>query len=175
MATNFPGSLDTFTNPTTGDDLNDSIGGRTHSAMHADLNDAMEAVQTAFGVAAWQTYTPTVTGPNIGSTGTKVGRYRIIGKVMVGTIDVVFGGTGIAAGSGNYTFSLPTAASSSSGSIWGMAAMQRASTYTVGATYFNTTTEAIVVYSGGILSSSTPTGTWVAANFIRLQFTVELP
>jgi hypothetical protein len=47
--TNYPGSLDSFTNPTGADDLDDSIGGRTHADMHADINDAMEAVQTALG------------------------------------------------------------------------------------------------------------------------------
>jgi hypothetical protein len=49
MPTNYPGSLDSFSNPTGTDDLDDSIGGRTHSEMHADINDAMEAVQTALG------------------------------------------------------------------------------------------------------------------------------
>lgn len=49
MATSFPGGLDSFTNPTGSDGLATEIGTRTHSEMHADINDAMEAVQTALG------------------------------------------------------------------------------------------------------------------------------
>lgn len=50
MATSYPGGLDAFTNPTSGDDLDDSVGGRTHSQMHADVNDALEAVEGELGV-----------------------------------------------------------------------------------------------------------------------------
>lgn len=49
MATNFPTSLDTFTNPTGSDKLGDSVGGRAHSAMHADVNDAVRALQAKVG------------------------------------------------------------------------------------------------------------------------------
>lgn len=49
MASSFPGSLDSFTNPTGANDLGDSVGGRTHSAMHADINDAVENIQAALG------------------------------------------------------------------------------------------------------------------------------
>lgn len=174
MTTSYPTSLDAFTNPTSGDNLSTSVGGRTHSAMHADMNDAMEAVQAALGVAAWQTYTPTITGPNIGSTGTRLGRYKVIGKVLIGTADIVFNGSGIAAGSGNYTITLPATAAASAGSIWGAAVINRGGVYTTGATYYNTTTDFIVVTSAGILSNSTPTGTFSASNFIRAAFTVEL-
>lgn len=43
MATNFPTSLDSFTNPTAADNLDTAVGGRTHDQQHADLNDAVEA------------------------------------------------------------------------------------------------------------------------------------
>lgn len=46
MATNFPGSLDTLTNPTSGDSLNSP----SHSAQHANVNDAVEALQAKVGV-----------------------------------------------------------------------------------------------------------------------------
>lgn len=49
MTTSYPGGLDSFTNPTGSDGLATEIGTRTHSEMHADINDAMEAVQTALG------------------------------------------------------------------------------------------------------------------------------
>jgi hypothetical protein len=62
MATSFPSSLDSFTNPSASDAL-DSVS-VPHAAQHANLNDAMEAVQAKLGVGAgtigeWQTWTPT--------------------------------------------------------------------------------------------------------------------
>ena len=46
MATNFPASLDGLTNPSSGDTLN----APSHSAQHANSNDAIEALQTKVGV-----------------------------------------------------------------------------------------------------------------------------
>lgn len=49
MSTDFPTSLDSFTNPTGTDLQGSEVGGRTHSEMHADVNDAIEAIQTKVG------------------------------------------------------------------------------------------------------------------------------
>ena len=46
MATNFPASLDSLTNPTSSDSLNSP----SHSAQHANANDAIEALQAKVGV-----------------------------------------------------------------------------------------------------------------------------
>jgi len=46
MSTNFPSGLDNFTNPTSGDTLDSP----DHAAQHADVNDAVEALQTKVGV-----------------------------------------------------------------------------------------------------------------------------
>ena len=46
MATNFPTSLDSLTNPTSGDSLNSP----SHAGQHADANDAIEALQAKVGV-----------------------------------------------------------------------------------------------------------------------------
>jgi hypothetical protein len=43
MTTNFPSSIDNFTNPTT----SDTLASVSHSAQHADVNDAVEAIETA--------------------------------------------------------------------------------------------------------------------------------
>lgn len=64
MATSFPSSLDSFVNPS-GSDALDSVS-VPHAAQHANLNDAMLAVQTKLGVGAgtigtWTAYTPTLT------------------------------------------------------------------------------------------------------------------
>ena len=46
MTTSFPASLDTLTNPTSGDSLNSP----SHSGQHAHANDAIEALQAKVGV-----------------------------------------------------------------------------------------------------------------------------
>lgn len=46
MATNFPTSLDSLTNPTSSDSLNSP----SHAGQHADANDAIEALQAKVGV-----------------------------------------------------------------------------------------------------------------------------
>jgi len=46
MATNYPTSLDTLTNPVS----NDSLNSPSHSAQHANANDAIEAIEAKLGV-----------------------------------------------------------------------------------------------------------------------------
>ena len=48
MASNYPTSLDTFTNPTS----NDSLNSPSHSLQHADVNDAIEAIEAKLGIGA---------------------------------------------------------------------------------------------------------------------------
>jgi|DEB0MinimDraft_6_1074348.scaffolds.fasta_scaffold60889_2 hypothetical protein len=48
MATNFPGSLDSFTNPSASDAM-DSVT-VPHADQHANLNDAVEALESKVGV-----------------------------------------------------------------------------------------------------------------------------
>ena len=45
MGTNYPGAVDSLTNPAAGDALNSP----SHAAQHANANDAIEAVQTELG------------------------------------------------------------------------------------------------------------------------------
>jgi hypothetical protein len=53
MATNWPGSRDTFTNPTSGDTLDSP----SHAAQHANINDAVEAMQLYAGLILVKTQT----------------------------------------------------------------------------------------------------------------------
>jgi len=48
MSTSYPGSLDNFVNPSPSDSLNSGIV--PHAQQHANLNDAVEAIQTVIGV-----------------------------------------------------------------------------------------------------------------------------
>lgn len=49
MATNYPSSLDNFVNPTATDTLNSVTV--PHHQQHADLNDAVEGIQTVLGLS----------------------------------------------------------------------------------------------------------------------------
>ena len=46
MASTFPGAIDSFTDPLSGSALNSP----SHSAQHADLNDAVEKVEAFMGL-----------------------------------------------------------------------------------------------------------------------------
>lgn len=46
MATNFPSSLDTFTNPT----ATDTLDSPPHDQQHANINDAVEALEAKVGI-----------------------------------------------------------------------------------------------------------------------------
>ena len=48
MATNYPSSLDNFINPTSTDTLDSATV--PHASQHTDINDAVEAIETALGV-----------------------------------------------------------------------------------------------------------------------------
>jgi hypothetical protein len=51
MATSFPGSLDTYVNPTGSDQLSTGpSGGVSHATMHANVHDALGALQAKVGV-----------------------------------------------------------------------------------------------------------------------------
>ena len=50
MTTAFPGAIDAFTNPTATDALDSATV--PHAAQHADINDAVEAIETAIGTTA---------------------------------------------------------------------------------------------------------------------------
>jgi hypothetical protein len=50
MSTNFPTTLDTYTNPSATDEVGVDVGGRTHDEFHSDNNDAIEALQAKVGI-----------------------------------------------------------------------------------------------------------------------------
>jgi hypothetical protein len=62
MAINYPTSLDTFTNPS----ASSLLTSPSHAQQHADINDAMEAVQTKLAIGntvigTYTAYTPSLT------------------------------------------------------------------------------------------------------------------
>ena len=82
MATNFPTSIDSFTNPSSGDTLDSP----SHAAQHTNINDAMVAVQTKLGTGAgtigeWTSFTPSWTNLTVGN-GIQFFYYCVIGDIM---------------------------------------------------------------------------------------------
>ena len=104
MTTNFPSGLDAFTNPSATDAM-DSVT-VPHASQHADLNDAMEAVQTKLGVGAgtigtWTSYTPTLTNFTVNSL---TARYARVNNLVYLTL-----GFSVVSVSGVPVISLPVA------------------------------------------------------------------
>ena len=109
MATNFPSSLDDFTNPTAQDSLNsDTV---PHADQHANLNDAVEALESKVGVNSSAVtssldykvaqlealgtpvaYTPTHSNLTVGN-GTEIARYIKIGKLVQVSYRLTLGST----------------------------------------------------------------------------------
>lgn len=68
MATNFPSSLDSFTNPTS----SDTLASVPHASQHADANDAIEAIEAKVGVdSSTSTSTLEVRAPSIVTSTTR--------------------------------------------------------------------------------------------------------
>lgn len=64
MASTFPGAIDSFTDPLSGSALNSP----SHSAQHADLNDAVEKIETYMGLV--KVIPTSVTNGTLSATGT---------------------------------------------------------------------------------------------------------
>ena len=124
MASNFPTSLDTFTNPSSTDAM-DSVS-VPHATQHSDLNDAVEALEAKVGADSsavtssldykvaqleaqgeWVDYSSTQTfsaGLTVGN-GTLISRYARIGDVVHMSGYFILGST--SAISGNVDMSIP--------------------------------------------------------------------
>jgi hypothetical protein len=131
-------------------------------------------------VAGWTTYTPTITAstnPNLGSTGSIVGKYQQIGKTVFGRIKFAFGGTGISAGSGGYSFLLPvTSAVDGVACGVGVAQDDNAQARTTFTVYINSSTTAQGFYtaaSGFPTVGAAQPWTWATGDFGTMSFTYE--
>ena len=78
-----------------------------------DLDTLIQALAEAVDdkvLKAWDAYTPaftsSATAPNVGTTGSVTGAYRLRGKTVDYRVKIIYGGTGIA-GTGNFNIGLP--------------------------------------------------------------------
>ena len=102
MASTFPTSLDTFTNPT----ATSLLTSPSHSLSHSDLNDAVEALEAKVAIGntvlgTYTAYTPTFSAFTLGN-GTVTAKYcqvndfvHVIGSVVLGSTSSITGNLGI--------------------------------------------------------------------------------
>ena len=126
MATNFPASLDSLTNPTSSDSLNSP----SHSAQHANVNDAVEALQAKVGadssavtssldykvaqleaLGSWVDYSgsQTFSGLTVGN-GTLVSYYTAVNNVIYMRGRLILGSTSAVTGPVDITIPITNAA-----------------------------------------------------------------
>jgi len=127
MASTFPTSLDTFTNPT----ATSLLTSPSHAQQHSDINDAVEALEAKVAIGntvlgTYTAYTPTFTGLTIGN-GTVTSAYcRVNGfvhyyaEVTLGSTSSVTGAVFISAPV-NVNAQMLAAGSDSSAYIYGTA------------------------------------------------------
>ena len=125
MASNFPSSLDAFTNPTSADAM-DSVSG-PHATQHSDLNDAVEALQAKVGAdssavtssldykvaqlegqGAWTSFTPTWINLTQGNGTVVYAKYSQINKTVHFAVNFIWGST--TSLSGHWGMQLPVTA-----------------------------------------------------------------
>lgn len=150
----------------------------TAANMNAEIRDPLTGIQ-----AAWDTYTPaltaTTTNSTLGTGSSAAGTFIRYGKSIRGTAEIVFGSSGVAAGSGSYGVSLPaaaTAAGVSAGRVVGYGVFFDSSTgnfYHVIVTLSASATVARMVLDGaGVITNAAPVVS-AANDQIRIHFDYE--
>ncbi len=94
MASNYPGSLDSFDTIASDKKTSDSVGGRTHRDMHNDLGDAIESVQTELGTNPSGSYA-TVKARFEAIEGSTLPQVDAKGDLIVGTADNTYDNLGV--------------------------------------------------------------------------------
>ena len=105
MASTYPTSLDSFTNPS----ASSLLTSPSHAQQHADINDAIEAVQTKLAIGntvigTYTAYTTVTYGFGIGN-GTINAKYCRVNNFVHYTGLITFGSTSTFAS--DFTYSLP--------------------------------------------------------------------
>jgi hypothetical protein len=109
MASTFPTTLDTFTNPLSTDVLTSP----SHAQQHSDLNDAVEALEAKVAIGntvlgTYTAYTPTFTSITVGN-GTLAAQFCRVNNFVHAFGSLIFGSTSVM--SSNPIMTLPTTTS----------------------------------------------------------------
>lgn len=108
MAINYPTSLDSFTNPIAANPLT----APSHAQQHADINDAVEALELKLSIGntqigTYQSFTPSLSGITLGN-GTLSTKYCTVNEFVHYYGKITFGSTTVFT-SGNAAIALPFA------------------------------------------------------------------
>lgn len=131
------------------------------------------------------TYVPTLTAattsPTLGTGGTVAGWYYRIGRLVMGEARIRFGSSGVAAGTGTYIISLPTAADGTFhatgggtgiASVVGNGVLRDNSAVAASrdcAAYFATSTSVFLATADGNVTDANP-WVWAASDGISVAF-----
>ena len=186
MATSFPSGLDSLTNPSSGD----SLSSPSHSAQHANVNDAVEALQAKVGVngsavtsshdyklaniGTWQDFPGGTgfTGITVGN-GDLTQRYCVINNVVLFVASFELGSTSALT---NGVFQMPVAMSTLDyGSSFTSGIVDGANQYGSFVRH-NTTTQVVIraasigaTYVQAAILSATVPFTWGSGDRIAIQ------
>jgi len=184
MASTFPTSLDTFTNPT----ATSLLTSPSHAQQHSDINDAVEALETKVAIGntvlgSYTSYTPNLTNWTIGN-GTIVSAYARVNNFVHYYGIFTMGSTSVA--SANPLLQLPITAGSpfnADGMPYGLAMYKdvSASVTYMGHTIFDTSTgvkmmcqEAGSTYvSGTTVSGAVRPMVWAVGDWLSWNLTYK--
>lgn len=168
-------------------------GSYPHDDHHRALGVTVEAIQTQL-TGAYTSYTPTLTAsttsPTLGTGSSATGYYKRIGRMVTGYCQILFGTTGVAAGSGYYGLLLPVVPANRNQPIGTGYCYDNSDSgrFVVAAAAVSTffwsaaTAKAIIVNTNvageGIGTGNNPVGaaapwTWAASDQILIQFSYE--
>ena len=132
---------------------------------------------------AWTGYTPTLTAsttnPTLGTGGSASGRYSQIGKIVFGYGALIFGTSGVAAGTGTYYVSLPVARVSNGEFPMGSIVLRDSSGGFIASIgtlqgLAGDASKAILVVDGAFAAGAGFPWAWAASDQIWYQFTYEV-
>lgn len=147
-----------------------AVGDQTTAAW-ADIIAGWGAAATSYTPAL----TASTTNPTLGTGGSAVGKYSVVGNALVADIQIAFGTSGAAAGSGTYAISLPLSVSSGISGLIGFGHIKAAGVYTPVQLIWATATTFNIYYItlavGGALTAVTNAapGVWTNNDIMRLH------
>jgi hypothetical protein len=131
--------------------------------------------QTTNGGGSWLSYTPTLTAsgtnPTLGTGSTVAGKYQQDGKTVFGWAKIVFGTTGMAAGTGAYKVSLPSTVLDVATAI-GSGFLVDVSAYRFTPVSIIGTGSMVWAGTSDVVTNASP-WTWAASDEIYIQFRYE--
>jgi hypothetical protein len=128
---------------------------------------------------AWTTFTPSMSGFNVGSTGTVNAAYVLVGKTLFLRAAFTLGGTGISIGSGPF-MTLPNAYVAKGPSVSPIFIEDIGTSFYTGLAFSNGTTVALVLnnvagtYGTTTGITATTPMTWAANDKLFMNFAIEV-